>query len=124
MSHSPAAEACNTLYYDGQCPLCSKEMQRLGRLQDGDLRLVDIHSNPLPEGKTRAELLEVLHLRDANGDWMSGLDANVKAWQHTSWGWLFAWLRWPLIARIADRVYAIWARRRYQKLYGHGSRRE
>lgn len=123
MNPSPAAEACNTLYYDGQCPLCSKEMQRLGRLQDGDLRLVDIHRNPLPEGKTRAELLEVLHLCDANGEWMSGLDANVKAWQHTSWGWLFAWLRWPLIATIADRVYAIWARRRYQKLYGDGSGR-
>lgn len=123
MNPSPAAEACNTLYYDGQCPLCSKEMQRLGRLQNGDLRLVDIHRNPLPANKTRAELLEVLHLRDANGEWISGLDANVKAWQHTSWGWLFAWLRWPLIATIADRVYAIWARRRYQKLYGHGSGR-
>lgn len=123
MNPSPTAEACNTLYYDGQCPLCSKEMQRLGRLQDGELRLVDIHSNPLPANKTRAELLEVLHLRDANGEWISGLDANVKAWQHTSWGWLFAWLRWPLIATIADRVYAIWARRRYQKLYGHGSGR-
>lgn len=118
MSQNDAATACDTLYYDGQCPLCSKEMQRLERLHDGQLRLVDIHNNALPEGKGRAELLEVLHLRDKNGQWISGLDANVKAWQHTTWGWLFAWLRWPIIAPLADRLYRLWARRRYQGLYG------
>ena len=111
----------DTLYYDGQCPVCRREMDRLQPLQDGRLRLVDIHSQPLPAGRSKAELLEVLHLQDDKGRWISGLDANVRAWRHTRWGWLFGWLRWPLIAPIADRLYARWARRRYRRLYGRAS---
>ena len=118
MAQKQDSTACDTLYFDGQCSLCSKEMKRLEGLHDGKLRLIDVHSSELPAGKSRAELLEVLHLRDADGQWISGLDANVRAWRHTRWGWLFAWLRWPLIASIADRIYAVWARRRYAKLYG------
>ena len=32
------------LYYDGQCPLCVKEMDRLRVIKDADLDLVDIHA--------------------------------------------------------------------------------
>lgn len=108
----------DTLYYDGACPLCSAEMDRLSTLSDAGLELVDIHtasSETLPA--SRESLLKVLHLRRQNGEVLRGVEANVLAWQHTRWGILFRWMRWPVIASIADFVYIKWAHRRYQRLY-------
>jgi predicted DCC family thiol-disulfide oxidoreductase YuxK len=108
----------DTLYYDGNCPLCNAEMDKLKRLSDGKLQLVDIHSLPdnanLP---AKGALLNRLHLKQETGDFLIGLDANVAAWQHTRFGILFRWLRWPLLRSIADWVYGRWATSRYRRLY-------
>lgn len=108
----------NTLYYDGQCPLCSAEMQKLQNHSNGQLQLQDIHllkdDSDLPD---KQALLTVLHLRNSEGEFLMGLDANVAAWQHTRFGFLLAWLRWPLIGSVADLIYNHWAKRRYQRLY-------
>ncbi len=111
----------DTLYYDGNCPLCMREVRLLARIADPGLALVDLHEVPDQPGQpTRLEKLSNLHLRTAAGDWQVGVDATVSAWSHTRWGWLFAVLRWPLIGRFADWVYRYWARKRYQRLYGCG----
>jgi len=108
-----------TLFYDGRCGLCAGEIQRLARLQQGTLALQDIHAledeTGLPEHDV---LLQTLHLRTADGHWLIGADANVAAWQHTRHGWLWRWLRWPLVRVIVDAVYRPWARWRYRRLYG------
>ncbi|MEP4146377.1 MAG: DCC1-like thiol-disulfide oxidoreductase family protein [Halioglobus sp.] len=107
-----------TLYYDGRCSICTKEMGRLGRLKTDDLSLVDIHelaADPeLPDTET---LLRTLHLRKANGTLLTGVDANVTAWSYTRIGPLFKWMQWPLIAPIFSFFYARWARWRYERLY-------
>ena len=33
-----------TLYYDGACPLCTREMKHLAKLKQESLALVDIHT--------------------------------------------------------------------------------
>ena len=108
----------DTLYYDAQCHLCSREIRHLSRLADGGLAFQDIH-HYLPDwGQPSPDtLLRTLHLHRADGRWIKGVDATVQAWSHTRWGWLLKPLRWPLLASIADRLYAHWARRRYQRLY-------
>ena len=114
----------DTLYFDGQCPVCTKEMFKLEALSDNNIELLDIHSvspNRRPhsdQDPTKEELLKILHLQKPDGSWVRGLDANVLAWQHTKLGWLAKPLRWPLIAQIADWFYYRWADRRYQKKYG------
>ena len=114
----------DTLYYDGACPLCSAEMTRLGRLSDDGLRLVDIHqSAPRSLPGQRDQLLAVLHLETADGRILTGVDANVAAWQHTRPGMLFRWLRWPGIRRIADAVYNRWAAKRFRRLYVTGQQK-
>lgn len=108
----------DTLYYDGQCPLCTAEMEKLTRHADSKLVLVDIHS--LPEKASlpaKQALLSSLHLKQDSGNLLIGLDANVAAWQHTRFGVFFRWLRWPVLRSIADRVYDRWARLRYRRLY-------
>ena len=52
------------LYYDGRCPLCVKEMDKLRRIKADTLHLVDIHSldDAAPTRPPRETLLKVLHL--------------------------------------------------------------
>lgn len=110
------SEPNSKLYYDGQCPLCAVEMRHLDDLKQETLELVDIHSLELSAEEKTARLL-LLHYEQVDGTTLTGLDANVAAWQHTRWGWAFRWTRWPVIRQIADRVYRFWAEIRYRKLY-------
>lgn len=109
----------DTLFYDGRCPLCAKEIRTLRRLQRGQLIFADIHEQP--EGSTQLpsheDLLRRLHLMTWTGEWVTGLHANVRAWSHTPFGWLFKPLLWPVIYPIARRVYESWADRRYERKY-------
>ncbi|MEE4278740.1 MAG: DCC1-like thiol-disulfide oxidoreductase family protein [Halieaceae bacterium] len=63
-------------------------------------------------------LLRSLHLRRADGSWLTGADANVAAWEGTGRGRLLTVLRWPLLRHVVDLAYAVWAYWRYYRLYG------
>ncbi|MED5315325.1 MAG: DCC1-like thiol-disulfide oxidoreductase family protein, partial [Pseudomonadota bacterium] len=86
-----------TLYFDGNCPLCRREMAHLTRLKSDDLVLQDIHDLPdsdaLPD---KASMLQSLHLRK-DGGWVTGIDANIAAWQYTRIGFFWRWLSWPIV---------------------------
>lgn len=115
--------SCDTLYYDGRCSLCAAEIEALRDLRGEQLALVDIHSSAALETQnsaapSRDELLRTLHLRRADGRWLRGADANVVAWAGTRRGAALQVLRWPLIRHAVDLAYALWARRRYWRLYG------
>ena len=108
----------DTLYYDGNCPLCLREIRALEKLRDSQLRLVNVHTHePAPGEPSLDSMLLRLHLKSDDGNWLSGVDATVKAWSHTRWGALFRPLRWPLLSGLADRAYEYWARRRFNGLY-------
>lgn len=108
----------DTLFYDGQCPLCQKEMARLARSKDKKLTLVDIHALTDFDGlPSREALLRDLHLR-RGGAFLIGIDANVAAWQHTRYGVFWRWLRWPGVRPFAEFGYRRWAAWRYRRLYG------
>lgn len=107
----------SVLFYDGACPLCQREMAQLARLKNENLILADIHTlDPDPHRPDRRTLLQSLHLRK-DGQWITGLEANIAAWQYTHIGWLWRWLQWPVIWPLADRIYRSWARKRYARRY-------
>ncbi|MCM0614167.1 DUF393 domain-containing protein [Marinobacter sediminum] len=109
----------DTLFYDGSCPLCAREIRTLRKLQDGNLIFADIHeqhaeNQGLPSHES---LLRRLHLMTSTGEWVTGLHANVRAWSHTRFGLLFKPLLWPLVFSVASRIYERWADRRYARKY-------
>jgi len=109
----------DVLFYDGKCPLCAGEIDLLARFKRDSLTLVDIHSSDkqlLTCGVPSKTLLAVLHLKTADGEWRKGLDATVTAWRHTPFGWLLSPLRWPVLNRVANRVYYRWASKRACRL--------
>jgi predicted DCC family thiol-disulfide oxidoreductase YuxK len=111
----------DTLFYDGRCPLCAAEIAQLAEARGGGLALRDIHAlsdEELQGDKSRDALLRTLHLRRADGRWLSGADANVAAWEGTAQEKRLRLLRAPLIRPLVDLVYRVWAWWRYRRLYG------
>ncbi len=111
----------DTLFYDGQCPLCMKEIRLLRRIGDDELRLIDVHSLEDPAvwpGVSREQLLLRLHLLDDEGIYRTGLRATVQTWRHTPFGILLRLLLLPGIRTLAEIAYGRWADRRYCRRYG------
>jgi predicted DCC family thiol-disulfide oxidoreductase YuxK len=110
-------ENTDVLFYDGHCPLCRREVAWLQRCSRPGLSFADIHAMEDGSGPPREELLRSLHLRKADGSMLRGLEANVAMWQHTAFGLPWRLLTLPGVRVIASRVYDLWARRRYRRLY-------
>ena len=103
----------DTLYYDGACPLCRAEIGKLEKYSRGKIVLKDIHALDGNEaGLDRNLLLSRLHLKTADGQWITGLKANIRAWQHTPLRYLWRMLDWPLINLVSHRCYELWLRKR------------
>lgn len=98
-----------TLYYDGDCPLCAREIQLLRQRADVQrLCLVDIGLNDFhPEsiGHSRETLQNRLHARFADGQWVTGLDATLWSWRAAG---LERWaipLTWPALRPLLELGY-------------------
>ncbi len=106
----------DTLYYDGACPLCRAEIGKLERHSRDKLCLVDIHEMQDDAGTPdRDALLARLHLRTADGEWLTGIDANIRAWHHTPFRRLWQVLGWPLIRPFAAFGYETWLKLRARR---------
>ena len=114
----------DTLYFDGACPLCRREIRLLRRLTRGRLLLVDVHQlrdiDPEADRPDPEAMLRLLHLQTGEGRWLVGLDANIRAWQHTRWGLFWRLLAIPPLRGLAEQVYRRWASRRYARRYACG----
>ncbi|KZN33691.1 thiol-disulfide oxidoreductase DCC family protein [Pseudoalteromonas luteoviolacea] len=109
-----------TIFYDGTCPLCVKEMTALTKRDTkGNIKTVDIYAEEFKSypniNADKANM--ILHALDKNGNLLLGLDVTHKAWQLVGMGWLYAPLRWPVIKPIADRFYLVFAKNRYRISY-------
>ena len=106
-----------TVFYDGYCPLCVKEMLQLSEHdKHGALSLVDINSDSFSErfpdiDKQKAS--QVLHGKTREGEVLLGLDTTYRAWSLVDKHRWLACLRWPVIRVFADLVYLFFARNRY-----------
>lgn len=105
-----------TIFYDGTCPLCVKEMQALKNHDDQNaICIVDIHSESFaayPEiDPTKAST--ILHGYKKDNQLILGLDVTYYAWHIVGKGWLYAPLRWPLFKPVADWAYMRFANNRY-----------
>jgi predicted DCC family thiol-disulfide oxidoreductase YuxK len=109
-----------TIFFDGTCPLCAKEMRALKQRDTHQhIRTVDIYSDDFSHYSQidAARANTILHALDDNDTLLLGLDVTYRAWQLVGRGWLYAPLRWPLIKPIADWFYLRFANNRYRISY-------
>jgi len=103
-----------TIYFDGGCPLCRREIAHYRRLRGADrLRWVDIgHAETrLPaDGPSRAEAMARMHVRDASGNWHTGAWAFAEMWSHLPvYRRLAGFLRATRTLPVLDRAYTVFA---------------
>jgi predicted DCC family thiol-disulfide oxidoreductase YuxK len=110
-----------TLFYDGMCPLCQKEMQHLIKYNTaGHLAFVDIMEPGFSEAYPHLDwdaLNNRIHGQTDSGSVITGLDVTYLAWKLVGKGWVYAPTRWPVIRWFADKCYNVFAKHRYTISY-------
>lgn len=106
-----------TIFYDGTCPLCRKEMDALRLYDEGEqLVLVDINSDAFsahPDIDPQ-KAMTILHAKDDTGSVLLGLDVTAAAWKAVGKKPWVQCLRWPVIRWFADWSYILFANNRYR----------
>lgn len=109
-----------TVFYDGTCPLCAKEMNALKqRDTKQQIKTVDIYSDAFADYPQidPDQANTILHALNEKDELLLGLDVTHRAWQLVGRGWLYAPLRWRIIKPIADWLYLKFASNRYRVSY-------
>lgn len=106
---SKVVKTC-TIYFDGACPLCAKEIATYQNWRGGNqIEWIDASSCTEQELGTqleRSQALAKLHARDANGLLVSGAAAFVTLWsQLPALRWLTPLLRQAWMIRFLDSLY-------------------
>jgi len=105
------------LLYDGECPLCSREIRFL-RARDcgrGRIRFEDIAApgfDPSRYGLDAHRVMARIHGVLPDGTVVEGVEVFRRAYAAVGLGWLLAPTRWPGLRALADRAYRVFARNR------------
>ena len=104
------------LLYDGDCPLCLREMRWLQRRdKTGRLAFEDIAApgfDAARYGLTQEALMRVMHGVLPDGRIVRRLEALRLAYAAVGLGWLLAPTGWPLLRWPCNAGYALFARHR------------
>ncbi|MEL6873220.1 MAG: DUF393 domain-containing protein [Pseudomonadota bacterium] len=85
-NHSSATTTPATVYFDGGCPLCRREIAFLEkRAEPGHLRFEDVSAtvaeDALGSDLDRCDALKRMHVREADGTLVSGARAFLVMWK-------------------------------------------
>lgn len=105
------------VFFDGDCPLCRREIQLLQRLDRGRgrIRFTDLAApdfEPAALGLTHEELMAEIHGRLPDGTIIRGVEVFRRLYAAVGFSWLMAITRWPGISHGLDWGYRWFARRR------------
>lgn len=112
------------LLYDGECPLCRREVEwlkrrdRTGRLAIEDISDPGFHAEAY--GLTQEAVMSVMHGILPDGRIVRRVEAICEAYRAVGLGWLVSPLRWPGVRWLADVAYGVFARNRVSlgRLFG------
>lgn len=100
-----------TLFFDGSCPLCAREIKMLRRhATDSRLLFIDISSVEFDAkalGFTFEQLQASLHARFADGRWVNGLDATLWSWRAAGLGFWAIPLTWRALRPLLELGYRL-----------------
>jgi predicted DCC family thiol-disulfide oxidoreductase YuxK len=105
------------VFYDADCGFCShsaavlSKLDRRGRL---DLMPLDDAASAFHDAPPQEQLMELMHVRDASGQWFVGGRAWLRITDELPLLRPLGWIgRLPLVRHLVDPVYALVARNRH-----------
>ena len=106
------------MLYDGDCPLCEREVDML-KARDagvGKIDFLDISSPSYRPQENRGISFEramaSIHAIRADGSVLDGVTVFRELYEKVGLGWVYAITRWEPAAKAAEAVYDFWAARR------------
>ncbi|MCD8485433.1 MAG: DUF393 domain-containing protein [Desertifilum sp.] len=103
------------LLYDGECPLCVREVNFLRKRDAGRglVAFVDIASdryNPQDNGGVDFETaMGRIHAVLPDGSTIKNIEVFRQVYEILGMGWVYAATRWPIIGPVVDWLYELWA---------------
>lgn len=108
-----------TVLFDGECPLCVREIAMLRRLDrrrgGGRIGFDDIAAPGFDAGRygqSHDALMARIHGVLPDGTLTEGVEVFRRAYAAVGLGWVLAWTRWPGLRVLADAGYRWFARNR------------
>ena len=109
------------VFFDGECPLCVREIRllrwldRRNRIRFTDIAAADFQANEFD--KTPSAFMDEIHgrLPDGNGnpgEWIIGVEVFRRLYASVGFGWLVWPTRLPLISHCLDFGYQVFAKHR------------
>ena len=110
-----------TVFYDGKCGLCSKEINHYRKIAPAGVfdwqDITESADDLKQEGISLAEGLKLLHAKDNNGQMHVGVDAFILIWKQLKrWRVLAVLVGLPIIRQIANASYRAFASWRFKRL--------
>ena len=104
------------VFYDGDCPLCLREINLLKWLDRRKrIRFTDIAASSFSAteyGKTTGEFMSEIQGRLPDGQWIIGVEVFRQLYSAVGFGWLVWPMRLPLISHALDFGYRLFAKNR------------
>lgn len=104
-----------TMFYDGDCPLCSREVKLLmKRDTNGRIRFISTSSpdfDPTHYGIS-SDPNRLIHGMMADGAIVRGVEVFRQVYKELGLGWLLAPTAWPGLKQIFDLLYLVFAKYR------------
>ena len=106
------------LLYDGECPLCLREVNFLQKRDRGRglVAFVDIAApdyDPAANGGVDfATAMGRIHAVLPDGRVIQNVAVFRRVYEVLGMGWVYAATKWPVIGPMVDRAYDFWADRR------------
>ena len=111
MTTSEHAPSCLTVYHDGSCPLCRREIALARRLTQGTgVTFIDVSgagSTDVAPGLSADKAMRRFHVQRADGTLIEGAAAFLELWSRSPrLVWLQRIARVPVLLWMLDRLYS------------------
>lgn len=104
------------VFYDGDCPLCLREIAWLKRLDKREkIEFTDIQApgfDAASVGKTHEALMAQIHGRLPDGTVVRGVEVFRHLYSAVGWTWPVALSRLPVMRQLLDVGYRVFAKNR------------
>lgn len=114
---NPTLASCEVeVFFDGECPLCRREIALLRRWdRRGRIRFTNIAADGFSTAALNVDheaLMAEIHGRLPDGSWIRGVEVFRRLYVAFGWGPLVALSRWPGIRQLLEFGYRVFARNR------------
>jgi predicted DCC family thiol-disulfide oxidoreductase YuxK len=103
------------VFFDGECPICRREIAWLARKTGSKVEYTDIRDpnfHPEQYGLSSEDFLSAIRGRRRGGEFLVGMEVIRELYRYAGFGWVMAPTGWSLLKPFFDRCYQLFAKNR------------